>query len=110
ARGRGPGGRRAVVVPAPGRVVPRVRATGRGERRRRLVVHRGDAGRGLGLQHHPRGVMLSPDSPVVGEFLRNSLVAHVASRSATGRAFVTPLWYTPHAGVLWVTTGLGTRL
>jgi len=54
--------------------------------------------------------MLFPDAPVVQEFLHDSLVAHVASRSAAGRPFVTPLWFTPHAGVLWVTTGLGTRL
>jgi hypothetical protein len=54
--------------------------------------------------------MLPPDAPIVREFLRDSLVAHVASRSAAGQAFVTPLWYTPHAGELWVTTGLGTRL
>jgi len=54
--------------------------------------------------------MLPPDAPVVQEFLRDSLVAHVASRSAAGRPFVTPLWCTPHAGVLWVTTGLETRL
>ncbi len=54
--------------------------------------------------------MLSPDAPLVREFLRGSLVAHVASRSAAGRPFVTPLWFTPHAGVLWVTTGFDTRL
>jgi hypothetical protein len=54
--------------------------------------------------------MLSADSPLVREFLRNSLVAHVASRSLAGHPFVTPLWFTPHAGVLWVTTGLGSRL
>lgn len=54
--------------------------------------------------------MLPPDAPVVQEFLRDSLVAHVASRSAAGRPFVTPLWFTPHGGELWVTTGLGTRL
>ena len=54
--------------------------------------------------------MLSPDAPLVREFLRDSLVAHVASRSAAGQPFVTPLWFTPHAGELWVTTGLGSRL
>ena len=54
--------------------------------------------------------MLPPDAPVVREFLRESLVAHVASRSVAGRPFVTPLWFTPHAGVLWVTTGFDTRL
>jgi|SRR5215472_6817253 len=54
--------------------------------------------------------MLPPDAPVVRKFLHDSLVAHVASRSAAGRPFVTPLWFTPHAGVLWVTTGLGSRL
>jgi Pyridoxamine 5'-phosphate oxidase len=54
--------------------------------------------------------MLSLDAPVVQEFLRDSLVAHVASRSAAGRVFVTPLWFTPHAGVLWITTGLESRL
>ena len=54
--------------------------------------------------------MLPHDAPVVREFLDDSLVAHVASRSAAGRPFVTPLWFTPHAGELWVTTGLRTRL
>lgn len=54
--------------------------------------------------------MLSPDAPLVREFLRDSLVAHVASRSAAGTPFVTPLWFTPHAGELWVTTGFETRL
>ena len=54
--------------------------------------------------------MLSPDAPLVREFLRDSLVVHVASRSAAGRPFVTPLWFTAHAGVLWVTIGFDTRL
>jgi hypothetical protein len=54
--------------------------------------------------------MLPPEAPVVREFLRDSLVAHVASRSAASRPFVTPLWFTPHGGVLWVTTGYDTRL
>jgi hypothetical protein len=54
--------------------------------------------------------MLAPDAPLVREFLRDSLVAHVATRSAAGHPFVTPLWFTPHAGVLWVTTGLDSRL
>jgi hypothetical protein len=54
--------------------------------------------------------MLSPNAPLVREFLRDSLVAHVASRSAAGHPFVTPLWFTPHAGVLWVTTGFDSRL
>ncbi len=54
--------------------------------------------------------MLAPDAPLVREFLHGSLVAHVASRSKAGRPFVTPLWYTPHAGTLWVTTGYDTRL
>jgi hypothetical protein len=54
--------------------------------------------------------MLSPDAPLVREFLRDSLVAHVASCSAAGHPFVTPLWFTPHAGALWVTTGFDSRL
>jgi hypothetical protein len=54
--------------------------------------------------------MIPLDAPIVREFLRDSLVAHVASRSAKGRPFVTPLWFTPHAGVLWITTGFDTRL
>lgn len=53
---------------------------------------------------------LPPDAPLVQEFFRHSLVAHVASRSAGGRPFVTPLWFTLHDGVLWVTTGFETRL
>jgi len=55
-------------------------------------------------------VSLPFDAPIVRDFLRDSLVAHVASRSAAGRPFVTPIWFTPHAGVLWMTTGLNTRL
>ena len=54
--------------------------------------------------------MVPVDSPVVRKFLRDSLVAHVASRSAKGNPFVTPLWFTPHAGELWVTTGFDSRL
>lgn len=54
--------------------------------------------------------MIPVDAPPVREFLRDSLVAHVASRSAKGAPFVTPLWFTPHAGVLWVTTGFESRL
>lgn len=54
--------------------------------------------------------MLSLDAPIIQKFVRDSLVAHVASRSPAGRPFVTPLWFTPHDGVLWITTGLGTRL
>jgi hypothetical protein len=54
--------------------------------------------------------MLPPDAALVREFLDDSLVAHVASCSARGRPFVTPLWFTPHAGELWVTTGLRSRV
>ncbi|HZR81996.1 MAG TPA: pyridoxamine 5'-phosphate oxidase family protein [Candidatus Binatia bacterium] len=53
--------------------------------------------------------MLAPDSPIVREFLRNSLVMHIASRSARA-PFVTPIWFTPHGDTLWITTGSGTRL
>jgi hypothetical protein len=54
--------------------------------------------------------MLAPDAPLVREFLRDSLVAHVASRSRAGHPFVTPLWFTPYAGLLWVTTGIDSRV
>lgn len=53
--------------------------------------------------------MLPPDAPIVREFLRDSLVAHVASRS-TRAPFATPIWFTPHGDALWLTTGLGSRL
>jgi hypothetical protein len=54
--------------------------------------------------------MLPADAPIVRDFIQHSLVAHVASRSKAGRPFVTPLWFTPHANALWVTTGFDTRL
>jgi hypothetical protein len=54
--------------------------------------------------------MLAPDAPLVQEFVRDSLVTHIASRSPAGRPFVTPIWFTAYEGVLWMTTGLGTRV
>ncbi|HZP42228.1 MAG TPA: pyridoxamine 5'-phosphate oxidase family protein [Candidatus Binatia bacterium] len=47
--------------------------------------------------------------PTVRTFLRRGMVALVATRSAAGRPFLTPLWFVVHAGVVWVTTGTATR-
>jgi nitroimidazol reductase NimA-like FMN-containing flavoprotein (pyridoxamine 5'-phosphate oxidase superfamily) len=52
--------------------------------------------------------MLPPSAPVVGDFLRGSMVALVATVSATGRPFVTPLWFVVDGGTLYLTTGTAT--
>jgi hypothetical protein len=52
--------------------------------------------------------MLDPTDPAVRAFLRGSMVAQVATRSAKGHPFVTPLWFVVDRGVLYVTTGPGT--
>jgi pyridoxamine 5'-phosphate oxidase-like protein len=54
-------------------------------------------------------MMLAADAPIVREFVRDSRVAHVASRSARA-PFATPIWFTPYGDALWLTTGLGSRL
>ena len=45
--------------------------------------------------------------PAAWQFLRGCDVALVATRSAKGHPFMTPLWCVPHAGALYVTTGRG---
>lgn len=52
--------------------------------------------------------MLPPSAPVVVDFLRGSMVALVATVSAKGRPFMTPLWFVADGGVLYLTTGTGT--
>ena len=52
--------------------------------------------------------MLPPSAPVVGDFLRGSMVALVATVSARGRPFVTPLWFVVDGGILYLTTGTAT--
>jgi hypothetical protein len=47
----------------------------------------------------------SPADAEVRAFLRHSMVAHVATRSASGRPFMTPLWFVVDAGTLFITTG-----
>ena len=49
--------------------------------------------------------MLSPNDAAVRAFLRRSLVVQVATLSPKLRPFVTPLWFVPHHGVLYITTG-----
>ena len=49
--------------------------------------------------------MPSPFAPEVGAFLRHSMVALVATRSANGRPFMTPLWFVADGGTLFVATG-----
>ena len=49
--------------------------------------------------------MLSPFGPEVRAFLRHSMVALVATRSANGRPFMTPLWFVADGGILFIATG-----
>jgi Pyridoxamine 5'-phosphate oxidase len=48
-----------------------------------------------------------PSDPEVRAFLRRSMVALVATRSANGRPFMTPLWFVADGGALFITTGAG---
>jgi nitroimidazol reductase NimA-like FMN-containing flavoprotein (pyridoxamine 5'-phosphate oxidase superfamily) len=54
--------------------------------------------------------MPSPADDAVREFLAASMVAQVATLSAAGRPFVTPLWFVVDDGTLYLTTGPGTRV
>ena len=49
--------------------------------------------------------MPSPSDPEVRAFLRRSMVALVATRSANERPFMTPLWFVADGGTLFITTG-----
>ena len=49
--------------------------------------------------------MPSPSDPEVRAFLRQSMVALVATRSANERPFMTPLWFVADGGTLFITTG-----
>lgn len=49
--------------------------------------------------------MPSPLDPEVRAFLRDSMVALVATRSATGRPFMTPLWFVADGATLVIATG-----
>jgi hypothetical protein len=51
--------------------------------------------------------MLAPSDTTVSAFLRDSMVAQVATLSAKGRPFATPLWFVVDRGALYVTTGPG---
>lgn len=53
--------------------------------------------------------MASPSDPEVRAFLRRSMVALVATRSANGRPFMTPLWFVADGGTFFITTGAGSR-
>jgi hypothetical protein len=52
--------------------------------------------------------MLLPSAPVVVDFLHGSMVALVATVSATDRPFVTPLWFVVDGGTLYLTSGTAT--
>lgn len=52
--------------------------------------------------------MLPPSAPVVADFLRGSMVALIATVSAKGRPFMTPLWFVVDDGALYLTTGTAT--
>lgn len=47
----------------------------------------------------------SPFDSEVRAFLQDSMVALVATRSATERPFMTPLWFVADGGTLFITTG-----
>jgi Pyridoxamine 5'-phosphate oxidase len=47
----------------------------------------------------------SPFDPEVRAVLRHSMVVQVATRSANGRPFMTPLWFVPDRGALVLATG-----
>jgi hypothetical protein len=47
----------------------------------------------------------SPSDTEVRAFLRHSMVALVATRSANDRVFMTPLWFVADRGTLFMTTG-----
>jgi len=47
----------------------------------------------------------SPSDPEVPAFLRHSMVALVATRSANERPFMTALWFVADVGTLFITTG-----
>ena len=49
--------------------------------------------------------MPSPSDSEVRAFLRHSMVAQVATRSAKGRPFMTPLWFVADRGTLFIATG-----
>ena len=49
--------------------------------------------------------MLAPTDPAVRIFLQDSIVVEVATLSAKGHPFVTPLWFVVDRGRLYITTG-----
>jgi uncharacterized pyridoxamine 5'-phosphate oxidase family protein len=53
-------------------------------------------------------LVLPPSAPLVVDFLRGSMVALVATVSAKGHPFMTPLWFVVDGGVLYLTTGTAT--
>ena len=54
--------------------------------------------------------MPAPSDAIAGAFLRDSMVALVATVSAKGNAFVTPLWFVVDDGAVYMTTGPQSRL
>jgi pyridoxamine 5'-phosphate oxidase-like protein len=52
---------------------------------------------------------MGPDDPVVREMLERSMVARIATRSRGGRPSVTPLYFVPVDGWIWLGTVVWTR-
>jgi hypothetical protein len=52
--------------------------------------------------------MLAPTDPAVRAVLRSAMIAEVATLSAKGRPFLTPLWFVVDREALYITTGPGT--
>jgi len=51
---------------------------------------------------------VTPDDPLVRDFVATSLVARVATRSRAGVPALTPLWFVADGGHLYTTTGQAT--
>ncbi len=49
--------------------------------------------------------MASPTDPEVSAFIRRSMVTQLATRSPSGRPFMTPIWFVLDRGALYMTTG-----
>lgn len=58
----------------------------------------------VAISSSPRAVRLPDGAPNLESVLSAARVMILATRSATGTPFVTPLWFVPHRGLIWATT------
>src|SRR5581483_11550939 len=83
----------------------RARAAGRGGSLR-VVWPRALPRPGVGLRGPPELPLTAPVSdPVVRAVLRRARVARVATQTASGRPFLTPLWFVVDGDALVIATG-----